>query len=524
MCVIDIPQKPADAPALALPSPKALLPASLLKGTITLLCLAVVLAAPAQEPGKRKAKLAPPALSAIREADLKKDLYAMTGDHFKGREAGTLDELRVSAWWAEQLRAAGLEPAGEDGTYFQFFAMQRNRVAPGSTVRIGNTPLALWTDVLVAQTAPATVAAPLVFLGTPAEADLTNADLKGKAVVIQASPAGLNLNVSLPERRYPGYVLRKYASLLAAKEVAAIVFIADAWGEKSWSQVVPALRRGTFDIEGGPAVAGAKVPVLWVHASAEAALKAPGAVLHASIGVEHFAYPSVNIVAKVGGSDPLLAKEYVLFSGHQDHDGVRQPYGSDSIYNGADDNGTVSVALLAVARAFKKQPGRRSALFVWHGAEERGLLGSRWYAQYPTVPKPAVVAVLNGDMIGRNAPDSAALLGRFPPHRNSAELVAMALEANADGPGFKLDTLWDRPEHVEGWYFRSDHLPYARAGYPALFYTTLLHADYHTPTDDAEHIDYKKLQRMTEWIYRTGWKVANADRRPAVDPGFKLER
>jgi Zn-dependent M28 family amino/carboxypeptidase len=77
---------------------------------------------------------------------------------------------------------------------------------------------------------------------------------------------------------------------------------------------------------------------------------------------------------------------------------------------------------------------------------------------------------------------------------------------------------------VEGWYFRSDHLPYARAGFPALFYTTLLHADYHTPMDDAEHIDYRKLKRMTDWMYRTGWKVANAKDRPGVDAGFQLER
>ena len=490
-----------------------------------LLCLSLLTPLAAQTPGRKKTPKTPPALSTLREADLKKDLYAMAGDHFRGREAGTLDELKVSAWWAERLRAEGLAPAGDDGTYFQFFSLWRNRVAPTSTVRLGSVPLALWTDVLVAQTAPATVSAPLVFLGTPTEAEIARADLQGKAVAIQASPAGLNLNVSLPERRYPGYVLRKYSAALLAKGVAAIVFVADEWGEKSWPQVLPALRRGTYDIEGGPsAVIAAKVPVLWVHAASLEGIRAPGATLQADIRVEHFLYPSVNIVAKVAGTDPALAKEYVLFSGHQDHDGVRQPYGQDSIYNGADDNATVSVAMLAVARAFKQQPGRRSALFVWHGAEERGLLGSRWYAEHPTVPKSSVVAVLNGDMIGRNAPDSAALLGRQPPHRNSAELVAMALQANAEGPQFKLDTLWDRPDHVEGWYFRSDHLPYARAGYPALFYTTLLHPDYHTPMDDPERIDYRKLLRMTEWIYRTGWKLAEADKRPAPDPDFTLER
>ena len=213
-----------------------------------------------------------------------------------------------------------------------------------------------------------------------------------------------------------------------------------------------------------------------------------------------------------------------MYSGHNDHDGIRQPYGYDSIYNGADDNASVSVAMLAIARAFKKAPGKRSVLFVFHGAEERGLLGSRWFAAHPTVPKQSVVAVLNGDMIGRNNPDSAALLGVQPPHRNSADLVAIALQANKEGPGFKLDTLWDKTTHIENWYFRSDHLSYARAGYPAIFYTTLLHPLYHTPMDEPGIIDIKKLKRMTDWMCRTGWKLANTAARPAVDAGFKLER
>jgi Zn-dependent M28 family amino/carboxypeptidase len=88
----------------------------------------------------------------------------------------------------------------------------------------------------------------------------------------------------------------------------------------------------------------------------------------------------------------------------------------DSIYNGADDNASVSVAMLAIGRAFARSPGRRSALFVWHGAEERGLLGSRWHAWHPTVPRDQIVAVLNADMIGGNHPDTAGLLGVQPPH------------------------------------------------------------------------------------------------------------
>ncbi len=474
---------------------------------------------------KRGAVTSPPGLSAITEKDLRTDLYEMAGDHFRGREAGTADELKASVWWAEKVRLAGLKPAGDDGTFFQFFNLMRRRISPASSVSIGDHELQLWKDVLVAQTAPVKIQAPIVFAGGGTKAELDKLDLKGKAVALQVSAEGIDLDVSLPERRYPGYVLRKYGADLFARGVAAIIFIADEMGEKSWSQVVPALSRGLYGIEEGASVAAvSRPPVFWVHRSALERIQRTGASLRAEIAVETFEYPSVNIVAKVDGTDSKLKNEFVLYSGHTDHDGVRQPYGNDSIYNGADDNATVNVALLAIGRSFKRNPGKRSALFVWHGAEERGLLGSKWYANKPTVPKPSIVAVLNGDMMGYNNPDSAALLGMQPPHRNSPDLVAAALQANNEGPKFKLDTLWDKPGHVEGWYFRSDHLSYARAGYPAIFYTTLLHPLYHTPMDEPKIIDIAKLRRMTEWMYRTGWKIANNTSRPTVDPLFKLER
>ncbi len=403
--------------------------------------------------------------------------------------------------------------------------MQRNRVAQNSTINIGNHSLQLWKDVLVAQTALANVSVPIVFVSNGSKSDLDKTDLKGKAVAIMASPEGFNLNVSLSDRRYPTLVLNKFRNDLISRGASAIIFIADALGEKSWNQVVPAMSRGLYDIEGGPnATVVPRIPVIWLHGKNIEWVKTEGATLNVNINVEHFEYPSVNVVGKIDGTDPVLSKEYVLFSGHHDHDGVRLPYGTDSIYNGADDNASVSVAVLAIARAFKKQPGRRSALFVWHGAEERGLLGSKWFSSHPTILKSSIVAVLNGDMIGRNNPDSAALLGVQPPHKNSSELVAMGMQSNNEGAKFKLDTLWDKVDHVEGWYFRSDHLPYAREGIPALFFTTLLHTDYHTPMDEANRINYPKLKKMTEWMYRTGWKVANADKSPALESNFKLER
>jgi len=464
----------------------------------------------------------PPALAAIREQDIKNDIFEMAGDHFRGREAGTLDELKIAAWLAEKVRAIGLRPGGDDGSYFQFFSMARNRISPSSTVSISNHAFPLWTEVMIPQTASATVNAPIIFID---KADTNRLDIRGKAVALVASREGLDLQVSLPIRRYMGYVARRYATGLLAKGAVAVIFIADSLAEASWDLNVSYADHGTYTNEGDP---GERVterpPVLWLHASALPLVQTAGQNLNVQLNIEHFLYPSVNVVAIQEGNDPVLSKEFVVFSGHLDHDGIRHYPGPDSIYNGADDNASVNVALMAIARAFHRQPGRRSALFIWHGAEERGLLGSRWYATHPTVPKSSLVAVLNGDMIGRNNPDSAALLGVIPPHRNSSELVAICLAANQEGPKFLLDTAYDKSTHIEGWYFRSDHLSYARAGIPAVFFTSLLHPDYHTPRDEPSRIDTKKISHIAQWMYRAGWKVANTDKRPTVDPDFKLER
>ena len=467
----------------------------------------------------------PPAMAAIRVEDLKKDMYDLADAHYRGRSAGTLDELKASIWLAEKFRSLGLQPAGDDGTYLQFFTMWRNRIADNSSISLNNRKLVLWNEVSVSQMANKMIDAPVLYLGNAAAIDLNAVDVKGKVVALEAASVGINMNVSLPTWRYTRSVMVKYGNTLANKGAIAIIFIADETAEKGWSDATENFKRGNYDIEGGPNVQVlTTVPVLWMHATAKAELQNNSAVLKANIIIEHVEYPSVNIIGKIAGTDPVLSSEYLLYSGHQDAHGIRNPINNDSIYYGADDNASVDVAMLANARAFKKNPAKRSVLFVIHGAEERGLLGSRWYVLHPTVPQKNIVAVLNGDMIGRNNPDSAALLGVQQPHRNSLDLVTMALDANAEGPKFKLDTLWDKTSHPEGWYFRSDHLPYARAGIPALMYTTLLHPDYHTPMDNAANIDFDKLKKMSDWMYRTGWKVANAPKRPATDLNFKLER
>jgi len=468
-----------------------------------------------------------PGASLIREADVRRDLFAMAGDAMRGREAGTIDELRASGWVAERAREAGLEPAGEDGSYFQWFTLRRTRQSVTSRIVVDGQRLALWQDASVLGLSEADIDAPIVWLDARAAVDSGGESLAGKvaAVLLDGSDAP-PADDALAARRWIGQAPQRAARPLLARGALAVLVVADARADALFGIGATNTQRGRYAIDdSGPARGPGQTanPVILVR-NAWAGRISSGSRFGARLSIEQFDYPSVNIVAHVRGTDPALRDEYVLFSAHQDHDGVRAAIAGDSIWNGADDNASVAVAVLAIGRAWARQPGRRSALFVWHGAEEKGLFGSRWHSAHPTVPKESIVAVLNGDMIGRNSPDTAALLGSIPPHRNSTDLVAMALRANDRLTKFAVDSSWDRPEHREGWYFRSDHLPYARESIPALFYSSNLHADYHTPRDGPERIDAGKVTRIARWMYATGWLVANTTARPRIDPGFKLER
>jgi hypothetical protein len=487
----------------------------------------------------------PAAMSAITDADLKRDLYALAGDAMRGREAGTLDEMRASMWLADEMRKIGLAPRGEDGTFFQWWNRRRTRISSGSSVNLGGRKLELWTDVAPTSNAAVEVSGVTVFVGDGSD---STADIRGKvavATLVAPNSASIRTTTNTYEVNYTRAAITATNGRIARRGAVAVILVADSIGEIAFDGIAKSQMRGGYDVvggvprfvrggggggaggrggagRGGGGQGGAAVPVLLVHRAMLSSLRTDGQNVDIRIRSESFETPSVNIIGVVRGTDPTLRDEYVLFSSHQDHDGVRYTVAGDSIWNGADDNGTTSVALLAIARAWVKQPSKRSALFVFHGAEERGLLGSRYFVAHPVVPLQQIAAVLNGDMIGRNHPDTAALLGSQPPHRNSIELVQMAIEANAATGKFVIDSLWDRPTHPEGWYFRSDHVPYAERNVPALFFSTNLHGDYHTPRDEPKNIDYPKLTRMTKWMYMTGWIAGNAAKRPAVDPGFVL--
>ena len=247
-----------------------------------------------------------------------------------------------------------------------------------------------------------------------------------------------------------------------------------------------------------------------------------------------------NVIGIVTGSDPQLNDTYVAFGAHYDHVGhgvseagssvVAPPlYGrsgsgpsDDRIWNGADDDGSGTVALMALARAFSEGPRpRRSLLFVWHAGEELGTYGSRYFADYPTVPLDRIVAQLNIDMIGRNRDDrnnEANTVYLVGSDRISSELHNLSQAANRSLPTpMKLDFEMNDPADPEQIYYRSDHYSYAAKGIPVIFFTTGLHPDYHTSTDEVSRILFDKMTRVVELVYETGVLTANLDHQPVRD-------
>lgn len=252
-----------------------------------------------------------------------------------------------------------------------------------------------------------------------------------------------------------------------------------------------------------------------------------------------------NVVGIVPGTDATLRDTYVAFGAHYDHIGYTEsapgasgsvalfggtcpgqardtPRPGDVVNNGADDDGSGTVAVLALARAFALGPKpKRSLLFVWHTGEEAGLYGSKFYADHPLVPLDRMAAQLNIDMVGRNRCDDPAqedtvyLVGA---DRISTELHNLNEAANRALPKpLALNYELNDPADPESIYTRSDHYSYAAKGIPIIFYTTGLHRDYHYVTDEVSKIDFPKLARVTELVYATAMRVANLDHLPARD-------
>jgi Zn-dependent M28 family amino/carboxypeptidase len=221
---------------------------------------------------------------------------------------------------------------------------------------------------------------------------------------------------------------------------------------------------------------------------------------------------AVNGIGRLAGSDPALRDEFVVIAAHFDHLGVGEPVAEDSVYNGADDNGSGTAAVLELAEAFASlaTPPRRSVLFVLFSGEERGLLGSSYYSEHPAAPMASTTAMINLDMLGRNWPDRVAAV--YQPESDIFERAERVAGAH---PGLGMDLVTD-PWPEENLLFRSDQVHFVLHGVPVLFLTSGLHSDYHQPSDEPDTLDFEKMSRLVRLVLWIGWDLADA----TSPPGF----
>jgi hypothetical protein len=514
----------------------------------------------------------------ITAADLMTRLYIFSDDSMLGREAGTAGNVKGTNYIAAEAKRMGLIPAGDNGTYFQTIPLKTRVFDTTSTFTVGGAPLAAYTDyVLNGRVAIDNPALAVVYggdVGDSAHA-ITPEQAAGKFVVFRARAGIIGRRVRVPPT--PG--------------AAAIALIAL---DSLPARFMGFFRQPQTFVDDVPAGTPAPTPSFLITNAAAAKMFAKpldslsaGAAgnpvaLAIRVAVAPVADPARNVVGIVRGSDPKLAGEYVAIGGHNDHLGVGRiafdhdsimiwnhvvrPEGADdggkqatpaqqetvdslladfrkkhpgadradSIYNGADDDGSGSVSVLEVAEriASLKTKPKRSVIFVWHVGEEKGLLGSRFFTDHPTVPRDSIVAQLNMDMVGRgDAGDetgrtktgtplrgSAGYLQLVGSRRLSTELGDLIEHVNkTDHYNLTFDYAMDADGHPSNIYCRSDHYEYARYGIPITFFTTGLHSDYHQVTDEPEYIDYTHMAKVGNFVEDVAVHVANLDHRVVVD-------
>ena len=508
--------------------------------------------------------------TAITPEDAMSRLYIFADDSMMGRLAGDVGGLKGTAYIEREVRRLGLVPGGDNGTFFQAVPLYTRALDLSSKLSADAEALVLGTDYV-----------PVRFGGKPRpleggkivyagsmddQASLIPADAAaGKIVAVTgSSPSGL-------AKKYPAalafVVFRPDASMAQVRRFA----MASSTLMRSDADTLT----NTFSIF-VPRSATAK----FLGVSAENAR--PGTVgrtLHGEIRYIEKDAPARNVVAIIPGSDPRLKNQFVAIGAHNDHLGLRRtgavdtdsvrafneiaqriytarthelpdfpgsgitpeerakikinldslhairPARLDSIYNGADDDGSGTVGALEVAERFAgaKVKPKRSLIFVWHTGEEEDLYGSTWFTDHPTVPRDSIVAQLNIDMIGRG--ETADIPGGGPGYlqligsrRLSTELGDLVESVNKSySSPFKFDYQFDAAGHPEQYYCRSDHYEYARYGIPITFFSTGGHVDYHQVTDEPQYINFPHLVKVASLVADVAERIANLDHRVVVD-------
>jgi hypothetical protein len=494
--------------------------------TVLRVCVAALVPtlAAAQQPGVTEAA------ATITEADFMSRIGVIAHDSMQGRNTPSPGLDRTAEWIAAQFEEMGLRGGGDDGGFIQRYPLRSVVVdTVASALSGGGQRLAYGAD--------------MVQLTGRGDVDLTggvvlfSGSLNFQAAAAAAPLAGNHVVLLLGEDS-PGVSRMMVVELSeggAASILVSTPMAAGRWDLGAIRSLRPVISKGWGGR--GRRVVSSATPVMQVRAEAlDRALGASGVnatalrartagdveaqlveglemTLTVAFRDEQITAP--NVVAILEGSDPQLKDEYVVFSAHMDHVGIGVPDANgDSIFNGADDDASGTVAIVEVAEAMTSlpTPPRRSMVFLLVSGEEKGLWGSEWHAANPSAPIDKYVANLNADMVGRNWGDTIVAIGK--EHSDLGETLN---RVNGNHPELNMtaiDDIW--PD--ERFYFRSDHYNFARNGVPVLFFFNGTHDDYHGRDDEPDRIDAEKAARISKLIFYLGVDIANRDERPEWDP------
>jgi hypothetical protein len=562
------------------------------RGWVAAVVVAAVAGATAERAGALRAGSGQ--AGAIKSLDLRDWLTYISSDELEGRAVFSTGFGLAAGYISDHLRAWGVKPAGDRGSYLQTVRVLGVKTTSRSTVSVTvNGETRTFADG-EAITFPRNMGGKRVltlerveFAGYGLDApgashvDFRGRDVKGAAVVWLGTNGPKDIDLAVFRRVLGGRSRYATEQLGAAASIGPMSEAGRAGRGGGPGQAGGAGQAGAagggrgaplpaadfttvqrLDTPTPPNVSAndafftflfSQAPLTYDElkrkASAQEELpqfRVPGATITFNVDADYQIVRTQltkNVIGVVEGSDPQLKNTYVAFGAHYDHVGyaegevTRGDNGArragapgrvtpgaqdDRIWNGADDDGSGTVAIMALAKAFAEgQKPKRSLIFVWHAGEERGLWGSRYFADYPTVPMEKIVAQLNIDMIGRNRDDKkseANTVYLVGSDRISSELHALNRAANGAMPTpLTLDYEFNDPTDLEQIYFRSDHYSYAAKGVPIIFFTTGLHADYHANTDEVSKIEFEKMTRITQMVYETGLRLANLDHPPVRD-------
>jgi hypothetical protein len=531
--------------------------------------------------------VAEPTAAAISPADLMSRLYVFADDSMLGREATTVGNVKATDYVAREMARLGLRPGGENGSWFQTVPILIATMDTTRTLTVEGTTLSYGRDFLPFHSVNGGRNLP-VGTGTRSMDGgraIYGGQLGSGSLVSPAQATGKIIVFTVPvsptthrrDWRFPIFgSLVQYADA-AGFAVAALDVVP--------RPIVGRLRGPQVHIRAEHVLPTPTPLSLLVTPDAAQRLLGVTSLDGLTVGQEgrvvsgnvQFVdapapFPARNVIGILPGSDPARRGEYVAIGAHNDHiglaakpldhdsvlafnqvlrrqgaqDTVRVPTASeaariaalrdsltrarggprpDSVYNGADDDGSGTVALLESAEAFARggPAPARSLLFVSHTGEEKGLWGSQWFTDHPTVPRDSIVAQLNMDMVGRGKPTDA--MGRGP---NNVQLIGMRRLSTQLGdlidsvnaartPHMDIDTSFDANGHPLNRYCRSDHYMYARYGIPITYFSLGYHTDYHQVTDEPQYIDYGHMARVAGFVHDVAAAVANRSARLVVD-------